>query len=141
MVAMNFKRFLMVLATAAAMAAAGCVSGPNPRDVVRAELDSAFAYPGMRAFPGLYEIVGIDIVREHAVNETTYDLEADVKVRLLKDVADWVRTDGVGGLGENGFAAYRRFRNGKAGDTFTERVQYRITENGEGWSGRRRDAT
>jgi hypothetical protein len=141
MVAMNYKNILMMLAALALVSAAGCVSGPSPRAIVKTELDSAFAYPGMRAFPGLYEIVSIDIVRKHSVNPNTYDVEADVKVRLLKDVADWVKTDGVGGLGENGFAAYRRFRNGKVGDTFSERVQYRITENGEQWSGQRRDAT
>ena len=77
----------MMLAALALVSAAGCVSGPSPRAIVKTELDSAFAYPGMRAFPGLYEIVSIDIVRKHSVNPNTYDVEADVKVRLLKDLS------------------------------------------------------
>lgn len=121
----------------AALLVSACVTGPDADSVLRSELDASRAFPGMQAFPGLYEIVDVDIVREHAVNDQTVEIEADVTVRLLKDVADWVKNEGVGGLGEQGFAAYRQFRNAKAGDRFSERVQYRLTQQESSWTGQR----
>lgn len=135
------KWSLIAIFGACALMLASCATGPDTRAVVRGELDQALAYPGLRAFPGLYEITAVDILRKHSVNDTTYDIEVEIEVRLLKDVSDWVRTDGVGGLGENGFAAYRRFRNAKAGDKFSQRVTYRITEADSGWNTRRTDAS
>lgn len=139
--AMTMKWSLTVWMGVGLLLLASCATGPDPGAVVRSELDQALAYPGLRAFPGLYEITSVDIVRKHAINDSTYEVEAEVELRLLKDVADWVKTDGVGGLGENGFAAYRRFRNAKAGDRFSQRVTYRLVEAEAGWDGQRTDAS
>ncbi len=100
---------------------ASCATGPDPGAVVRSELDQALAYPGLRAFPGLYEITSVEIVRKHAINDSTYEVEAEVEL--------------------HGFAAYRRFRNAKAGDRFSQRVTYRLVEAEAGWDGQRTDAS
>lgn len=126
-----------MVALVALLGSACVITGPDTRALVRSQLVDERVYPGTQAFPGLYEITDVQVLREHEVNDDTLDVEAEVTVRLVKDVADWVKNEGVGGLGEQGFAAYRQFRNAKAGDRFTQRVDYRLIRRDSAWAGER----
>ena len=125
------KSVLVMLLTATM---AACANRPAIKDGVRAALAEQTQYPGLRAYPGLYEITAIETLDKTTVRDGVVDVRAKVSIRLVKDVSEWVRTDGVGGLGEQGFNAYKQFRNAKAGDRYTEQAQFRFVHADGTWT-------
>lgn len=119
---------------AAGLLTACALHQPDIKPGVRDALATHTQYPGLRAYPGLYEIVKVTTVSKDEVRDGVIDVQAKVKLQLVKDVSDWVKTDGVGGLGEQGFAAYMQFRNAKAGATYEPVTTVRFTENNSGWT-------
>lgn len=119
---------------AAGLLTACALRQPAVEPGVRDALATHSQYPGLRAYPGLYEIVKISTVSKREVRDGVIDVEAKVRLQLVKDVSDWVKTDGVGGLGEQGFAAYKQFRNAKAGATYEPVTTVRFTKNDSGWT-------
>ena len=127
---------IVALLLAAVSVLAACANRPAVKDGVRSALAQQSQYPGLRAYPGLYEITKIETLDKTKVREGVIDVRARLSIRLVKDVAEWVRTDGVGGLGEQGFAAYKQFRNAKAGDQYTEIAEFRFVQEDGAWTAR-----
>lgn len=114
---------------------AACAGRQPSIDVgVRDALATHNRYPGLRAYPGLYEIVDVETLNKNQVRDGVLDVQAKVQLQLVKDVSEWVKSDGVGGLGEQGFAAYKQFRNAKAGATYDETTTIRFTKKDDGWT-------
>ena len=122
------------MACAAALTFSACaIRGPAVEDLVRADLEQSRHYPGLKAFPGLYEITRIETVNQREPTDKVVVAEAAVTVTLVKDVADWIRDDSAGGLGEAGFDAYKKFRSAKAGEVFDTLIEYRLEHGEQGW--------
>lgn len=114
---------------------AACAGRQPSIDVgVRDALATHNQYPGLRAYPGLYEIVDVETLNKNQVRDGVLDVQAKVQLQLVKDVSEWVKSDGVGGLGEQGFAAYKQFRNAKAGAIYDETTTIRFTKKDDGWT-------
>ena len=135
MVAMRFQTLIKLVAATGVLLLAACAGRAPDIDVgVRDALATHGQYPGLRAYPGLYEIVGVETLSKNKVRDGVLDVQAKVQLQLVKDVSDWVKTDGVGGLGEQGFAAYKQFRNAKAGTSYDETATIRFTKKEDGWT-------
>ena len=135
MVAMRFQTLIKLVAALALATLAACAGRQPTIDVgVRNALATHAQDPGLRAYPGLYEIAEVTTLSKREVRDGVLDVQASVQLVLVKDVAQWVKTDGVGGLGEQGFAAYKQFRNAKAGATYDETTTIRFTRQADGWT-------